>query len=319
MNLGTEYYSKGTMTAPKFKYCMVAGNTYVFPAAALALLLTIAPLSAHSFPSVQEDSAIDARIDQENGAKHSRFALLAHKPNYLLPATYTSSPNSPAYSAFPDIGGHLDNMEAKFQLSFKIPLWEGLLGGKADIYAAYTQLALWQAYNARISAPFREINYEPEAFLGYRTDIDLLGARLNFVTIGFNHQSNGQIEALSRSWNRVVVGAVIQKGKNYFCIRQWTRMPERAKDDDNPGMGRYLGYGDLLFMRSGRNNSFSVLLRNNLRTGENKGALQVDWSFPLHRNLKGHVQYFTGYGETLIDYNRPSTRIGLGVALTDWI
>lgn len=192
-------------------------------------------------------------------------------------------------------------------------------GGKADIYAAYTQLALWQAYNARISAAFREINYEPEAFLSYNTDTDLLGARLNFVMIGFNHQSNGQIEPLSRSWNRVVAGALIQKGKNHFLIRHWTRMPERAKDDDNPGMGRYLGYGDLLFMRNGKNNSISVLLRNNLRTGDNKGALQVDWSFPLHKNLKGYLQYFTGYGETLIDYNRPSTRIGLGVALTDWI
>jgi phospholipase A1 len=117
----------------------------------------------------------------------------------------------------------------------------------------------------------------------------------------------------------VVASAVIQKGKNYFIVRQWTRMPERAKDDDNPGMGRYLGYGDFLFMRSGRNRSFSLLLRNNLRTRNNKGALQADWSFPLHRNLKGYMQYFTGYGETLIDYNRPCTRIGLGVALTDWI
>lgn len=307
------------MTAPKLKHGKAVGNIYIFPAAALALLITGAPLSAQSVPSVQEDSAIEARIAQENGAKHSRFALLAHKPNYLLPATYTSSPNSPAYSSFPDIGGHLDNMEAKFQISFKIPLWEGLLGGKADIYAAYTQLALWQAYNARISAPFREINYEPEAFMIYRTDISFHGARLNYFMLGFNHQSNGQIEPLSRSWNRVVASAIIQKGKNHFVIRQWTRMSERAKNDDNPGMGRYLGYGDLLFMRSGRNNSFSVLLRNNLRTGDNKGALQVDWSFPLHRNLKGYAQYFTGYGETLIDYNRPSTRVGLGVALTDWI
>ncbi|MDD2803969.1 MAG: phospholipase A [Elusimicrobiales bacterium] len=307
------------MTALKLKQGKAAGNIYVFPAAVLVFLGAVAPIMAQAPPEVSESSAIEARMVQENGAKHSRFALLAHKPNYLLPATYTSSPNNPAYNSFPDIGGHLKDMEAKFQISFKIPLWEGLLGGKADIYAAYTQLALWQAYNARISAPFREINYEPEAFLGYRTDINLLGARLNILTLGFNHQSNGQIEPLSRSWNRVVAGAVIQKGKNYFFIRHWTRMPERAKDDDNPGMGRYLGYGDLLFMRSGRNRSFSVLLRNNLRSAGNKGALQVDWSFPLHKKVKGYMQYFTGYGETLIDYNRPVTRIGLGVALTDWI
>jgi len=307
------------MTAPKLKHGKAAGNIYVFPAAALLLLAAVTPPCAQTLPEASEGSAIEARRVQENGAKHSRFALLAHKPNYLLPATYTSSPNNPAYSSFPDIGGHLENMEAKFQISFKIPLWEGLLGGKADIYAAYTQLALWQAYNARISAPFREINYEPEAFLVYRTDISFHEARLNYFTLGFNHQSNGQIEPLSRSWNRVVASAVIQKGKNYFIVRQWTRMPERAKDDDNPGMGRYLGYGDFLFMRSGRNRSFSLLLRNNLRTRNNKGALQADWSFPLHRNLKGYMQYFTGYGETLIDYNRPCTRIGLGVALTDWI
>jgi len=285
---------------------------HVFPAV-LALLCSTA------LPAASESSTIEERLTQEKAAKNSRFAILAHKPNYLLPATYASSPDNPAYSSIPDIGGHLKNLEAKFQISFKTPLWEGLLDGKADVYAAYTQLALWQAYNARISAPFREIDYEPEVFLGYHHDVDLLGARLNLLTFGFNHQSNGQIEPLSRSWNRVITGALVQKGKNNFLIRHWIRMPERAKDNDNPGMGRYLGYGDILFARSGRKNSFSVLLRNNLRTGNNKGALQVDWVFPLHRNLKGYLQYFTGYGETLIDYNRPTTRIGLGVALTDWI
>lgn len=296
-----------------------AARERILPFAVITLLVTAAAAPAQSFHKDTEGSAIETRISQEKGEKHSRFALLAHKPNYLLPATYISSPNNPAYSSFRDIGGHLENMEAKFQISFKIPLWEGLWGGKADIYAAYTQLALWQTYNARISAPFREINFEPEAFLLYRTDIRLLGARLNYLTIGFNHQSNGQIDPLSRSWNRIVTGAVLQKGKNYFLIRQWTRMPERAKDDDNPGMGRYLGYGDIMYLRTGKNSTFSVLLRNNLRSGRNKGAVQTDWSFPLSRNIRWYAQYFTGYGETLIDYNRPSTRIGLGVALTDWI
>jgi len=157
---------------------------------------------------------------QESGAKNSRFAILAHKPNYLLAATYTTKPENPAYNTFPDIVGNLDKMEMKYQISFKAPLLEGLFSGKADVYVAYTQLALWQAYNARISAPFRETNYEPEAFIAYRTDISMLGARLKCITAGFNHQSNGQIEPLSRSWNRIIIGAMLQKGKNYFFIRQ---------------------------------------------------------------------------------------------------
>lgn len=299
-----------------------AGNLIILPVTALALLLAASPASAQlALPDEPDRPALEDRIEQEAGATHSRFAILAYKPNYLLPATYAASPGNPAYDSSRNITGgrNLDNLEVKFQISFKIPLWEGLLGGKADIYAAYSQLALWQAYNARISAPFREINYEPEVFVRYLTDVRIFGARLKRLTFGFNHQSNGQIEPQSRSWNRVIAGAALQKGKNYFMIRQWLRMPERARSDDNPGMGKYMGYGDLQFLRSGKGNSFSLMLRNNLRSRGNKGAIQADWTFPIHKRLRGYVQYFNGYGETLINYDRPNSRVGLGVALTDWL
>lgn len=290
------------------------------PALFLAVLFLHAPARAQISPSPSADtSAVAIRIEEEDLDRKTRFAILAHKTNYLLPVSYVAKPNSRAYAASPDINNNLDRMEFKFQLSFKVRLLGDLTAGKTSLYAAYSQLSLWQAYNSRISAPFRETNYEPELILAARPGYELLGAKVELLTLGFNHQSNGQTEPLSRSWNRAVAGLVLRRGKNYFYLTQWMRIPERASSDDNPNMEKYYGYGELRVGRAGKSNSFNVSLRNNLRGSGNKGAVQVDWTFPLHKKLKGYLQYFDGYGETLISYNHPVSRLGLGFMLTEWL
>ena len=56
----------------------------------------------------------------------------------------------------------------------------------------------------------------------------------------------------------------------------------------------------------------------NLGSG-GKGSVQLDWSRPtgFRPQLRWYVQYFDGYGESLIDYNHHQTTVGLGVLLTD--
>ena len=66
---------------------------------------------------------------------------------------------------------------------------------------------------------------------------------------------------------------------------------------------------------------FSMMLRNWLESGFDYGAAELSWSFPVfdYPFLKGYLQYFYGYGESLIDYNHKVNRIGLGISVTDWL
>ena len=152
----------------------------------------------------------------------------------------------------------------------------------------------------------------------FRTNLDVgAGFKLKMMSVGFNHQSNGRPEPLSRSWNRLTAQVGIERGDFAVVLRLWVRVHEKASSDDNPDITRYLGHGDIQAMWKLGDHGIGLNLRGNLL--DDRGSAQLDWSFPIHRNLKGFVQLFSGYGETLIDYNHRQTTFGAGVSLVDWM
>lgn len=245
----------------------------------------------------------------------------SHRSSYFLPLAYNTTPNrTPVPNG--ETFENMQNAEAKFQLSFKTKLWEDVIGKDMDLWFGYTQLSFWQIYNSAFSAPFRDTNYEPELLLNFRTDYDLFGLKGRIINVGFNHQSNGRAEPLSRSWNRIVANFGFERSNFNLLLKTWYRIPESAQKDDNPGIEGYMGYGEIWGSYYWRDHKFSLMFRNNLRFGDNKGAAQVDWGFPLpfikNDRLSGYAQYFNGYGESLLDYNASSNRISIGLILTDW-
>jgi phospholipase A1 len=243
--------------------------------------------------------------------------------------SWNNTPNSEPFREELDEADEesLDHTEIKFQLSIKVPVWTNMFGSPLSFWAAYTNISWWQAFNKALSEVFRETNHEPEIFLDYVTKKQFAGLDWRLGRIGFNHQSNGRDGNESRSWNRIIAQAAAERGRFYMSLRAWWRLPERDKQspddvegDDNPDIEDYLGYGDFTgFYQLGKHN-ISMILRNNLQL-DNRGALQLDWSFPFgpRTHLRGVVQYFNGYGESLIDYNVHTHRIGFGVMLTDWL
>ena len=254
-------------------------------------------------------------LDETDRARN--FPVTPYRSSYILPFTYNNSPNNAAVQQV-DPGKELERSEVVFQISFKVKLWEDVLGWKADLWGAYTQISFWQLYDFADSSPFRETNYEPEILLNLRTDYRILGLKGRYLNVGFNHQSNGQTEPLSRSWNRVVANAGFDRGPVALILSGWYRIPEKDVDDDNPKIEDYMGYGQLTAYWFPGKHRLGVALRNNLDSRDNRGAVQLEWAFPLFRWVSGYVQYFNGYGENLLDYNDSSNRIGAGFVLKDW-
>lgn len=250
------------------------------------------------------------------------FYLRRYKPVYLLPLFYTthvnSTPHSPTRGSTTSTPAELDSTEAKFQLSFKTKLMNDIFGDNGDLWAAYTQSSRWQLYNGAHSRPFRETNYEPEAMFVWRTNQDILGVRARYLALGINHQSNGQGGALSRSWNRITGAVALEQGQWTVTVRPWWRVTEHS-DDDNPDLADYAGRGELLVTGTFDQHVLSLEARHSLRGGDNNhGSLRVDWAFPITERLKGHLQWFSGYAESLIDYNHRATYLGAGISLVEW-
>lgn len=271
--------------------------------------------------TVKDVGAVEKRLSADDANILKPFTLMSHKANYILLAAHNFQGWNP--KEFEEASGRdsleLDDTEVQFQLSIKTPLAISLFEDRLDIFASYTIRSFWQVYNSDISSPFRETNHEPEFWLQTRPDWEFLGFKNTVNILGVSHQSNGQSGNLSRSWNRVYGGFGFERGNFAFLIKPWLRIQEDAENDDNPDITDYLGHGEINMAYKYKDHTFSLMSRNNIESGFSRGAIGLGWSFPLfHYNyLKGYVQYFSGYGESLIDYDQYVNKIGIGLLLTD--
>ncbi|HTN35015.1 MAG TPA: phospholipase A [Marinobacter sp.] len=267
------------------------------------------------------NSVVDEHMAAERAIFSFSGSFVTYRPMYILPVSWVKHTNPVPVS--PRLGeSHYDydmrHEEAKYQISFKVPLLTGFFDQSATLWFGYTQRSFWQVYNRDESAPFRETNYEPEIFLRYQTDWKIGPGKLNNVTVGINHQSNGQPEPQSRSWNRIVGTATYGYNRWMFMIQPWYRIPESSKDD-NADITKYLGYASYLAVyKLGDDRTFSLRMMNNLRS-DNKSSVEFGYSFPMGDTVKGFFQYYNGYGESLIDYNHRIERFGIGIMLNNWL
>ena len=302
------------------------------PASPTSAALSPAPLpDCRSGPQ----SALSRFWELEAGSDCGRFNIRGYKPislSLIGADSVNTAPSSPTAGHTASYQPYLQG-ETRLQLSVRTKIGQGLLShldsAKRDsLWFGYSQQSYWQVFNEPLSRPFRNTDHEPELMYILPTDAELPhGWRLRYSGVSLNHQSNGQTLPLSRSWNRIILMAGAEKGDQFSLTgRFWQRMPEDAASDDNPGISDYVGRAELSGLWNlDKRNTLGVTLRHALMATAN-GSWRFDWlraignpgRDSLTSGLRFHVQLFSGYGDSLVDYNRSRTVLSIGLSLVDW-
>ena len=170
-------------------------------------------------------------------------------------------------------------------------------------------------YNEKWSRPFRETNYSPEIFVRkiLSRAHSFLGGKFIAYDIGVIHQSNGQIQELSRSWNRLFIRSAIVYGNTYFKAALWYRLPDNPDKDENQDIEKFIGIGELEIDKVWEKNRVQLKIIPGL---DHQGA-ELTYSYPLREGIRYFIKASYGYGLNLIDYRHEGKKLGFGFVLAD--
>lgn len=296
-------------------------SLFVFPV--YAATPATAPIAKSDSATVainapDEPNAVQERAVKEDRVPPNFFAISFYRPNYILPYYYTGSPYNSIYLNQTPQNEKLTRDEIKYQVSLKVPLWKNIFNKPSTLYLAYTQLSYWQAYNKY--AFFRETDYEPELFLANEINYNVYKSFIvNFANIGAVHQSNGFGNQLERSWNRIYLEGISSVSNLMISVKPWFIIHDSSLDDHNPNIGSYLGYLQVLVAYKFNKHVVSFKTYGLGVHGGRRTSGEFAWTFPLTAYINGYVQVFSGYGQSLIEYNHRTNSAGVGIALNSWI
>jgi len=273
-------------------------------------------------PPASNTSAIAANEATRTVApeRQTYTTALVDKPPPLAVSVY-----EPVYFIVGGDGG----LNAKFQISLRYQLFDnqGRLARRLpwidDLYLSYSQTSLWDLGD--LSKPFKDSSYRPRLFYSNNDLTRLFDGQLRLgVETGFGHESNGKEGDDSRSFNMLYVRPILTFG-DPAGLRFYAAplIHNYISKDENPDIADYRGNVDWVFGFGARGGlDFWTTLRKGRRS--NYGSVELNLSYPLSKLSGGDLtgwltlQYFNGYGESLLDYNRKldsQLRLGIAVAL----
>ena len=202
------------------------------------------------------------------------------------------------------------NSDVKFQISLAIRLTNNTLPLGTYIFIMYTQKAFWNVFEN--SLPMHDINFNPGIGIGRPFFIE--NRYVGKLTLLLEHESNGKDGPLSRSWNKVSLGGSA-------LINEWLMVHSKfwipiVDGMNNKDIIRYSGLWQTGFVAYTPNKKLSLGVTLVKRAGWNLNfntIVDFIWRVSDKTNLNLLLQYYNGFGENMIDYNKLHSRLRLGI------
>ena len=204
------------------------------------------------------------------------------------------------------------NSDVKFQISFQQRLTKSVLPGHTYLYLFYTQKAMWNVFER--SLPFHDLNFNPG--IGLSRYVIMKNQLIGKITMMVEHESNGRDGTASRSWNKISWAGEAYISPNLMAhAKFWIPIVDGEYNRD---ILKYSGISQAGFQAISNDQKWVLDMTLVKRKGWNLNfntIVQLGYRINHNSNQFIMLQYYNGYGETLLDYNQYHSRIRFGLLI----
>ncbi len=268
-----------------------------FRRVAAVVMLCMASMMASGQIVTIKDEKINSDSIREAFDNQPYFGL--YKDNYFVFGPSLHHPDA-------------QNTNIKFQISVAQKLTKSTLPFGTYLYLFYSQKCFWNVLEE--SFPMTDLNFNPG--VGIAKPIFMRNRYMGKVALIAEHESNGRDGDASRSWNKISLAANVLISPNASVhAKFWLPIID---GENNRDILRYCGIyqAGTQFMTPDRkfNGSVTLVKRSGWNLNFNT-IVEVGMRMWKNANEYLFLQFYNGYGEGLLDYNKFHSQIRVGLQI----
>lgn len=205
-----------------------------------------------------------------------------------------------------------ENTNIKFQISIAQRLTKSTLPLGTYLYLFYSQKCFWNVLEN--SMPMTDLNFNPG--IGLTKPLFVKNRYIGKVSLIMEHESNGRDGDESRSWNKISLAANIMVDPNLMVHGKiWIPIVDGMNNKDILDYSGIYQVGVQVFSANRRFTGSVVLTKRRGWNFNYNTTLELAYRLWKRDNQYLFLQYYNGYGEGLLEYNKFHSQLRVGIVI----